>query len=85
MDTSRKTHVSEKFQKQLRTCLYIAVVVTSFLFLIPSFYSTYEIQNLHYIAEKVHAQSEFKSSMLFDSSETLEKLLELSWPQFPYL
>lgn len=53
------------------------MVVASFFFHISSFHSIYEIQNLHNIAEKVHAQSASKSSLLLNSSETLERALEL--------
>lgn len=63
----------------------IALVIASTFFYISSLHSISETQNLHYIAEKAHAQSEFKSSLLFNNSETLEKLTKLSWPQFFYL
>lgn len=56
------------------------MVVASFFFHISSFHSIYEIQNLYKIAEKVHAQTAFKSSLLLNSSETLEKAVELKCP-----
>lgn len=82
MHISTKVQVSERFQKQIKNFLHIAVVIASCLFHVSSSHSMSEIRNLHYIAEKVHGQSEFKSSLLFNSSEILEKLPEVSWPQF---
>ena len=56
----------------------IALVIASTLFYISSLHSISETQNLHCIAEKAHAQSEFKSSLPFNNSETLEKLTLLA-------
>lgn len=83
MEKIQKIQVSEKFQKQLKNFLHIAVAIAPLLFHISS--STPFLKFRIYIMyQKIHAQSEFKSCLLLNSSEILEKLPEHSWPQFIY-